>query len=113
MKTETESAIRSIVSLDSEITREMMERAIDILRGRAESVDDLVHVIRRQEAIRILNVHRRTLDYYVKQGYLDTVYGGGRRRALGISRESLVRFMRLRVGHPAPVQDSTTCDRIP
>ena len=34
MKIETETAIRSIVGFDSEVTKEMVERAIDILRGK-------------------------------------------------------------------------------
>ena len=102
MKPETETAVRSIVSIDPEITKEMMEHAIDILRGNARSEDDLVHVVKRKDVMKILSISRRTLDYYLKRGYLDRVYGGGRINAMGVSRESLLRFQRLRVGHPAP-----------
>ena len=102
MKTETETAVRSIASIDPEITKEMMEHAIDILRGNVRSEDDLVHVMKRKEVMKILSISRRTLDYYLKRGYLDRVYGGGRINAMGVSRESLLRFQRLRVGHPAP-----------
>ena len=40
----------------------------------------------------ILKVKRRTLRHYIYRGYLDRVYGGGC-RAIGVTRESLLRFM--------------------
>ena len=54
MKAETETAVRSIVSIDPEITKEMMEHAIDVLRGNARSEDDLVHVVKRKDVMKIL-----------------------------------------------------------
>ena len=104
MKIETENAVRGIASTDPEVTKEMLEHAIDILRGNVRSEDDLVHVVKRKDVMKILSISRRTLDYYLKRGYLDRVYGGGRVNAMGVSRESLLRFQRLRVGHPAPRQ---------
>lgn len=50
----------------------------------------------------LLFISRRTLDYYLKRGYLDRVYGGGCVNSIGVSRESFLRFQRLRVRHPAP-----------
>ena len=91
MKVETENAIRSILSLDPEVSQENLEKAIHILWGRVESEDDLVHVIRFKEVMSLLHVHRRTLEYYIDKGYLDRVYGRGE-RALGISRDSYIRF---------------------
>ena len=92
MKPETENAIRSMVMMDPEVTQEMLERAISILRGKAESDEDIVHNVRFGDAMEILKVKRRTLRYYVYRGYLDRVYGGGC-RAIGVTRESLLRFM--------------------
>ena len=91
MKIETENAVRSILSLDPEVSQENLEKAIHILGGRVESEDDLVHVLRYKEAMDLLHVHRRTLEYYIDRGYLDRVYGRGE-RALGISRDSFIRF---------------------
>lgn len=91
MKVETENAIRSILSLDPEVSQENLEKAIHILWGRVESEDDLVHVLRFKEVMNLLHVHRRTLEYYIDKGYLDRVYGRGE-RALGISRDSYIRF---------------------
>jgi len=102
MKAETETAVRSIASIDPEITKEMLEHAIDILRGNVRSEEDLIHVVKRKDVMKILCISRRTLDYYLKRGYLDRVYGSGRVNSVGVSRESLLRFQRLRVGHPAP-----------
>ena len=44
------------------------------------------------DAMEILKVKRRTLRHYIYRGYLDRVYGGGS-RAIGVTRESLLRFM--------------------
>ena len=92
MKAETEIALRGILQMDPEIEKTDVERAIDLLCGRKEESAEDVQVIRRKDAMKWLGVHRRTLDYYIEKGYLDRVYGGGE-RAIGISRESYLRFM--------------------
>ena len=94
MRIETETAVRSIVGFDSEVTKEMVERAIDILRGKADADggEITVHNVRFSDAMKILKVKRRTLRHYIYRGYLDRVYGGGC-RAIGVTRESLLRFM--------------------
>ena len=67
--------------MDTEIQPKLIEQAIDVLRGNPlENNSDLLHV------------HKRTLDYYIRMGYLDKVYGGGK-RAIGISRASFNRFV--------------------
>lgn len=91
MKTETENAIRSIASMDPEITKEELERAMDILHGKPKNDEDLVRILKFKEVTKLMNIHRRTLEYYISQGYLDRVYGRGK-RALGISRDSYLRF---------------------
>ena len=104
MKIETENAVRSILSLDPEVSQENLEKAIHILWGRVESGDDLVHVLRYKEVTGLLHIHRRTLEYYINRGYLDRVYGPGE-RALGISRDSFIRFTTQRKVvrcHPQP-----------
>ena len=92
MKAETENAVRSILALDPEVSHENLEKAMRILWGKCESNDDLVHVLRYKEVTDLLHIHPRTLEYYVSRGYLDRVYGMGGVRALGISRESFIRF---------------------
>ena len=96
MKAETETLLRNIISLDPEITKENAEKAIDIMRGKVSSDEDLIHTIKFCDAMDLLKVCRRTLTYYLDHGYLDRVYGCGH-RALGVSRESLLRFMNRRV----------------
>ena len=97
MKPQTELAIRSIAGTDSEIEPKMIEQALDILRGNPlENNADLVHVLRYKEVANLLHVHKRTLDYYIRMGYLDKVYGGGK-RAIGISRASFNRFVQRKV----------------
>ena len=97
MKEETEAMIRNLAKMDGEVKDEDLERAITVLRGVKEDGSDLVHVIRRKDAMRMLHVHRRTLDYYLSKGYLQRVYGGGKRKAIGVSRESFLAFQRARV----------------
>ena len=82
MRMETENAVRSIVNIDPEITREMIEQAIDVLRGRTEEVA-IVQNVRFRDAQEILKVSRRTLRHYLDSGYLDRVFGGGRRNSKG------------------------------
>ena len=104
MKIETENAIRSILSLDDQVGKADLEKAILILHGKVESDEDLVHVLRYKEVMDLLHVHRRTLEYYIEKGYLDRVYGRGE-RALGISRDSYLRFTTRRTvvrNKPAP-----------
>ena len=52
--------------------------------------------IRFKDAQELLKVSRRTLSYYIDNGYLDRVYGCGC-RAIGVSRESLFKFVNRRV----------------
>ena len=96
MKTETENAIRSIASLDPEVSATMIDRVIEIMKGTSMESESLIHVIRYNDALELLKVSRRTLSYYVDNGYLDRVYGCGC-RSIGVSRESLLRFLNRRV----------------
>ena len=96
MKTETENAIRSIASLDPEVSITMIDRVIELMKGKSAESENLIHVVKYSDAIELLKVSRRTLSYYLDNGYLDRVYGCGH-RALGVSRESLLRFMTRRV----------------
>ena len=96
MKDQTEAAIRNIASIDGEITPEMLNQAIAILLGEMAGRNDLVHVMKRKDVMKHLGIHRRTLDYYLGKGYLQRVYGGGK-KAIGVSRESFLEFQRARV----------------
>ena len=96
MKIETENAIRSIAATDPDVNREILNQAIDILNGKAmvekaQESEPLVKVIRFTDVCDLLKIHRMTLQYYLSKGYLDRVYGAGK-RALGISRDSYIRF---------------------
>ena len=97
MKVETEQMIRSMAKMDGEVNPNDLERAINIMRGVKDDNQNLVHVIRRKDAARMLGVHRRTLDYYIQRGYLKRVYGGGE-RAIGVSRDSYLKFIARRSG---------------
>ena len=92
MKEETEAMIRNLAKMDGEVKDEDLERAITILRGEKEDGGELIHVMKRKDVMKHLKIHRRTLDYYLNRGLLDRVYGGGRKKALGVSRESFLRF---------------------
>ena len=102
MKPETEIAVRGVLMMDPGITKENIERALDVLRGKADGEEIIIHNVRFRDAQEILKVSRRTLRHYLDSGYLDRVFGGGR-RAIGVTRESLLRFMSRRtVEHRGP-----------
>ena len=112
MKPETETAVRSIVMIDSEVTRENLERAIDIMRGKISSDEELVHTIRGGGGGGGGGGSRRTLTYYLDHGYIDRVFGCGC-RALGVSRESLLRFMNRRVVRRSTPQNANLLREYP
>ena len=95
LKKETEVVIRGFLASDKSVAPEDIEKAIAYLQGRRD--EDLTHVIRYKDVLKWLKIHRRTLDHYLKMGYLKRVYGGGRKKALGVSRESFLEFMKKRV----------------
>ena len=88
----TEAAIRCIVASDEDLKPESIEFAISCLKGET----NLNEVFSRHEVMALLNIHRRTLDYYLDRGYLERVYGGGQ-RAIGISRSSYIQFIEKRI----------------
>ncbi len=93
MKTETEAALRNLLVMDEEILPEDIEKAIAFLK-REDKSNKVVHMIKFKDVLDLLHCDRRTLEYYIQNGYLTRVYGGGK-RAIGVSRESYVRFMTL------------------
>ena len=95
MKAQTEAAIRNIVGLDPEVKQENIERAIRYLKGESEGGEEIA-VMKRQDVMKLLHITRRTLDNYLERGLLDRVYAGGK-KAIGVSRESFIRFTTRRV----------------
>lgn len=96
MKAQTELAIRKIMSMDEEIPQEDIERATNILSGCPDRHEDLVHVLRYDEVMRMLKITREGLKYYIRKGYLERVFGSGS-RAIGISQDSYQRFTKRQV----------------
>ena len=91
MKAQTELAVRKIMSLDGEIPPADIERATGILNGCPDNHEDLVHVLRYEEVMKMLKITREGLKYYIRKGYLIRVFGSGS-RAIGISQDSYRRF---------------------
>ncbi len=96
MKPETEMTVRAILGADKSVDAGCIDKVIDMLHNDGNSMMDMIHVVRFKDAMDILRVHRMTLQYYLNNGYLDRVYGCGK-RALGVSRESLLKFINRRV----------------
>ena len=101
MTTQVEQLMRQILKADEGIPQEDIERSILIMKGTPIDHSDLVHVIRYREAAKLLGVHRCTIDYFVRMGYLDRVMGGGK-SCIGITSESYQRFIRRWVDHREP-----------
>lgn len=110
MKAQTENAVRGLLALDGEIEAQLIEDAIAVLNGTRLAVcpktDDEtiwnVEVLSRGQVAKLLKKHVRTIDYYIRVGLLDRVQGRGS-RAMGISRQSFLRFIQLQVVHYDPI----------
>ena len=98
MTAQVEQIMRQILETDGGIPQEDIERSILIMKGAPIDHSDLVHVIRYAEAAKLLGVHRCTIDYFVRKGYLDRVMGGGK-SCIGITSDSYQRFIRRWVVH--------------
>lgn len=96
MKAETEDAVRNILGLDSEVGESLIDRVVAILKGESDEIVPQVPILKRKLVLELLKCHRRTLDYYVEQGYLKRAYRPGTKRAVGITRDSFVQFTTLR-----------------
>ena len=96
MKKETEVAIRNIIAMDPSIRSEDAERAIRLLSGEKDGGVPEIEMIKRKDVMELLHITRRTLDNYLERGLMDRVYAGGK-KAIGISRESFIRFTTRRV----------------
>ena len=92
MTPQTEMTFRSLLAMDQEVRQELVERAVDARHLRLVRQRELSQVIRYKDAMKLLGVSRDTINYYVRHGHLERVYGCGRQRALGISKASYVRF---------------------
>lgn len=92
MKEQTEIMLRSAMSMDPDISPQTAVEVINHLRGEAIKLDT---VMKRKDVMRLLRIRSRTVDNYVAKGFLEKVYGG-KMRAIGISRESFIRFTRRR-----------------
>ena len=92
MTSQTEMTLRSLLAMDPEVSQPVVEQAIDSLHHRVAPQQELTQVIRYKELMKLLGVTRKSISYYVRKGYLDRVYGCGRQRAIGVSKESYVRF---------------------
>lgn len=101
MKVETENAVRNVLAIDGEIEESVIERAISILKGQLEEDLPTIPYLSRKVVMKHLKCHRRTLDYYLQKGLLERVYRVGGVKAVGVSRESVLRFLELRVQRSA------------
>ena len=90
MKAQTEAAIRSIAGMDSDVRQEDVEKAIRFLKGESDAQPE-IEVMKRKDVMSLLRITRRTLDNYLERGLMDRVYAGGK-KAIGVSRESFIRF---------------------
>lgn len=97
MTKQDEQCLLSILSLDEEIDKSRIDRAIAIIKGEAERPSDLCRVIRYKEAMRLLGVKRSTIQSYIRRGYLTRVLAGS--RAIGVTSNSLDAFRQRRIVH--------------
>ena len=93
MNKQTESAIKTVLSNDEEISAEAIQRAIAVLNANPIDRRDFVRVITVDEAAKTLGVSRSAVYGYMNRGRLTKVvtpYGA----TLGIRSDSLDAFRR-------------------
>lgn len=98
MTKQTEGSLRSILDIDGEIDKCLIDRAIAIMKGNPHRESDLCRVVSFQEACHTLGVDRQTIQGYIRKGYLSRVFGIGG-RAIGINSNSLDAFRTPRIVH--------------
>lgn len=98
MTSKTEECLRAVLALDDTIAKDLVERAIAIMKGTPDRPSDLCRVVSFKEAVRILEVDRQTVHGYILKGYLTPVLGLGG-RAIGINGNSLDAFRSRRIVH--------------
>lgn len=95
MNERTENAVRAVLRTDPDYNPLLTDAAVAVLKGKSpatlQQVEKLDHVISRQQAAQVLNVHINTIDRLARLGQLKRVRGSGM-KALGISAESLRAF---------------------
>lgn len=96
MTLETETIVRGIAAMDPDVTREHLERAIEILRETPRDPDALLKVVPFDEAARRLGCSDAYVRNLVRQGRLRGVRGAGSHN-WGVSAESLGRLTRLSI----------------
>ena len=103
MTRQTEESIRSILHLDGEIDKCLIDRAIAIMKGNPDCDPDLCRIVTFKETCRILEVGRQTIQGYIRKGYLSRILGC-RGRAIGINGNSLDAFRQRRIVHKGKVR---------
>lgn len=89
----TANAIRQILSLDSDITPELVEKFIVALDPKRAINTPLVRVIRYPEVMERLAISRSTLLRLLRDGHLTRVFTCSDKYGLGVSAESFNRFI--------------------
>lgn len=96
MNKQTEITLKSIFAVDETIDSAQIDSAIKILQS--QTITCKTHptqVIKFCEAARLLHVTAWTVNDYANRGLLERVYGGGAKKAIGISLQSYNRFILL------------------
>lgn len=99
MKSEVEALIKTAVAMDPSITPEMTDAALAVLRGESPAKppsepEILTPIVTIKETTKLLRVTRVTVNNMLNRKILVRVYGSSADRAIGISRESVLKAMR-------------------
>lgn len=95
MKPQTYDTLKCILKMDGEIEQPRIAYALEVLAGRVDIPDKPVTagVLRIPEVAKLLGIKSPTVHKYAQLGWLERVYPSGGERAVGISRESVERFV--------------------
>ena len=95
MTRDNEQVITTILSNDSTVRKEWIEKAISILNGDDEKVEIAEglsrRVMSREEAAKMLNVSRQTVSRWGRQGKITPCRNG--KKTFGYTYESVTGFL--------------------
>ena len=102
MKREVEIALRLLLKFDSSIPPDgRIDHAFEILKGQDKRQPPIVRMI---ELRNVFGIGKSALDKLLDSGRLDRIVGKGN-RTIGVTRESLKRFMRGEAENTAALVD--------
>ena len=92
MKRQTREFLALLFKSDETIRPDLADKALRFLDRDREPQNDPTQIVLYKDAVRFLGVDRFTIEGYIQKGLLERAYDPRRKLAVGVTRESYIRF---------------------